>query len=91
MTGTGFGDSEIAQKAKAIYESSIRAKVEPEHIGKYLVIDVETGEWDMDADDYAASLRMFDKKPEGRRFAVRIGHRAAGIWLRKRPAPQLGN
>ncbi|MEI6433126.1 MAG: hypothetical protein WCP07_13155 [bacterium] len=77
---TGFGDSEIAQKAKAIYESSIRAKVEPEHIGKFLVIDVETGEWDMDADDYAASFRMYHKKPQGKRFAVRIGHRASGMF-----------
>lgn len=52
---------DIVPRGTEIYERDIKPLVEPEHIGKYLVIDIETGEWDMDADPYAASLRAAKK------------------------------
>ncbi len=77
---TGFGDSPLGLQAKVLYESGIKQKMEPEHVGKYLVIDVTTGDYDYDADDYAVAMRAYDKNPQGRRFCVRIGHKASGIF-----------
>ncbi|WP_228059468.1 hypothetical protein [Plectonema radiosum] len=42
-----FGDEEITQRGKELYDSSIRLKVEtPENIGKIVSINIETGEYD---------------------------------------------
>lgn len=75
---------EIVERGQAIYESRIRPLVEREHAGKYLVLDIETGEYKIDADHIAASDRAAAKHPEGLLFAMRIGHRA-GRRLGARP------
>ena len=36
---------EIARLGKEIYERDIRPKVEADHVGKYVAIDIETGDW----------------------------------------------
>ena len=69
-----YTTEEIAARGRAIYEQQIRAKVEPEHVGKYLVIDIETGEYEMDEDGPTASRRAYRKKPTGVRYGMRIGY-----------------
>lgn len=73
-----YSAEEIVRRGKEIYEQKLRARLEPEHIGKYLVIDIETGEYEMDEDGHAASLRAYEKKPDGARYGMRIGYRAYG-------------
>ncbi len=73
-----FTPAEIAARGREIYDTTLRSKLEPENTGKFLIIDVETGEYELDADGEAASLRAFKKKPEGVRYGMRIGHRAWG-------------
>jgi hypothetical protein len=80
-----YSTDEIVARGKEIYEKQLKSKLEPEHIGKFLVIDIETGEYEMDEDDLAASLRAYDKKPEGARFGMRIGYRTSGTLGGKRP------
>lgn len=67
----------IAERGKQLYESTIRAVVEPEHTGKFLVLDVDTGDYEVDADEVAAFGRMIDKNPDAERFLVRIGYKTA--------------
>jgi hypothetical protein len=69
---------EIAARGKAIYDRQIRALVEPQHIGKYLVINVETGEYELDADDETASRRAYQKYPGGALYGMRVGYPAWG-------------
>ena len=68
---------EIARAGQSLYEQTIRASVEPEHNGKFIVLNVETGEYEMDADDLTASLRARDRFPDAPLFTVRVGHPAA--------------
>jgi hypothetical protein len=77
---TEFINTEIAQRAKAIYERFIQHKIKPEDIGKYLVIDLETGEYELDSDDFAASMRAYQKKPVADRYCIRLGHRTTGTF-----------
>jgi hypothetical protein len=69
---------EIAARAKALYEQQIRALVEPQHVGKYLVINVETGEYELDADDEAVSRRAYEKYPGAALYGMRVGYPAWG-------------
>jgi hypothetical protein len=73
-----YTKEEIAARGRAIYEQQIRHKVEPEHIGKFLVVDIETGDYEMDEDGHAASRRAYQKKPTGVRYGMRIGYPAWG-------------
>ena len=69
---------EIVERGQAIYESRIRPLVERDHFGEYLVIDVETGAYEIDSDHLAASNRAAAKHPNALLFAMRIGYRAGG-------------
>ncbi len=69
---------EIARRGQAIYDSRLRALVERDHFGKYLVLDIDSGDYEIDDDHLAASNRAAAKHPNARLFALRIGHRAGG-------------
>ncbi|MBW3625264.1 MAG: hypothetical protein KY468_17850 [Armatimonadetes bacterium] len=68
---------EIVRRGQALYDQRIRASVEPEHNGKLLILNVETGEYEMDADDLAASIRARERFPNAPLFTLRVGYPAA--------------
>ena len=70
--------SQVAARGREIYENRLRDLLEPQNTGKFLVIDVETGEYEMDEDDLAASMRAYRKRPDGIRYGMRIGYPSAG-------------
>ena len=81
---TGFGDSELAQKARAFYEQHVAPKLTEADFGKYLIIDTDTENYVLDSDDYQAAVRAVQQNPGGRnRFCVRIGHRTASNSYRR--------
>jgi hypothetical protein len=73
-----YTKEEIAARGQAIYEQQIRALVEPEHIGKYLVIDIETGDYEIDDDGLAVSEKAAAKRPGAPLFGLRVGYPAWG-------------
>lgn len=77
-----MGDSmltkdEIARRGREIYERDIRAKVEREHDGEFLVIDVTTGDYAVGRDDEEVFDRAESKNPEGLFYLMRVGRPAA--------------
>jgi hypothetical protein len=74
----GYTADEIVARGKEIYEHLLRAKLEPQNVGKFLVIDIETGEYEIDEDDLAASKRASRKKPGAPRYGLRIGFPTSG-------------
>jgi hypothetical protein len=53
---------EVAQRAKQLYESKIRQKVEvEENIGKMVIIDIETGDYEVDKTGLQASRQLSKK------------------------------
>ena len=74
MTEAGL---EIGRRGQALYDQTIRAQVEQENRGKFLILDVNTGDYEIDAEDLVASERLLARLPDAELFGVRIGHRAA--------------
>jgi len=74
MTEAGL---EIGRRGQALYDGTIRAQVEAENRGKFLILDVNTGDYEVDAEDLTASERLLARRPDAVLFGVRIGHRAA--------------
>ena len=69
---------ETTRRGKAMYEAHIRAHVEPKHTGETLVINVETGEYEINADDIQAALRARARfGSNAPLFALRIGSSTA--------------
>lgn len=73
-----YSKEEIAARGQAIYEQQIRAQVEPTHTGKFLMIDIETGDYELDEDRAAASRRAHARHPGGAFYGIRVGYPAVG-------------
>ncbi len=75
MAHPRFSGEEVKRRAEEIYERKLRKQLETdENIGKVLVIDVETGDYEMDADEIAAVHRALAKHPGAALWALRIGY-----------------
>jgi hypothetical protein len=69
---------DIVERGTRIYDERLRHLLEPQQNGKYVVIDVETGEYELDEDHLAASDRAADKRPGAPLYATRVGSRSLG-------------
>ena len=77
MAHSRYISVEIVQRGQEIYEEQICAKVEAEHTGKFLIVDIETGMYEIDASELAAFDRARAKHPDAALYLLRIGHDAA--------------
>lgn len=77
MSYTNYTPEEVASRGEAIYGGRIRDKVEANHKGEFLVIDIETGEYEMHAEDLVATKRLLAKHPDAVIYGLRIGFPAA--------------
>jgi hypothetical protein len=69
---------EVGRIATQLYENSIRQQVESaENIGKMVIIDIETGDYEVDKNGLHASHRLHERHPDGRLFGLRIGYNVA--------------
>jgi hypothetical protein len=74
---------EIARRGDEIYERQIRQRLGAEAEGQFVLIDVETGDYEVDPDEIAASDRLLARHPvaqvwtrqAGSRYARRFGPR----------------
>ena len=78
MSTRHYTSEEIVERGRMLYEQQIRPHVEREHTGKYLVLDVESGDYEIDRDHLAASDRAAAKRPGAPLFAVRIRYPTVG-------------
>ena len=78
---------EITCLGKELYQEKIKHLVEPQETGKFIVIDVESGDYEVDAEHIAASRRLRERRPGAVTYAGRVGYRAAySLGGRIRPA-----
>lgn len=68
---------DIARRGQAIYDQRIRPLVDPEHRGEFLVLNVDTGEYEIDPEDVVATERARARFADAPLFTVRVGYKAA--------------
>jgi hypothetical protein len=72
---------DVGKIADRLYEDSIRAKVElPENIGKMIIIDIETGDYEVDKNGLQAAKRLNARHENTRLFGIRIGYNVAASF-----------
>ncbi len=77
MSDSMLTKDEIARRGREIYERDIRADVERDHDGEFLVIDVATGAYAVGKDDEEVFEHVEAKHPEGQFYLMRVGRSAA--------------
>ncbi len=78
MHTNGARVEQIAERGAKVYAEKLRPLLEPQYNGKFVVIDIETGEYEVGADHLAASDRAAAKCPGAPLYATRIGSRSLG-------------
>ncbi|HKH46729.1 MAG TPA: hypothetical protein VKM72_18885 [Thermoanaerobaculia bacterium] len=68
-----YSKEEFARRGNEIYERDIQARLETQDKGKFIVIDIETGAYEVDADEMAAFDRLRARKPEAQIWLRRVG------------------
>ena len=68
-----YTPEEVVVRGESIYTERIRPQVEAAHKGKFIVIDIETGDFEVDIDDLVATKRALAKRPDGVLYGLRIG------------------
>lgn len=77
MSYSDYSQGSIAARGEEIYHQRLREKVESNHKGKFLTIDIETGNYEIDADEVVSSMRLLEKRPDAVLYCLRIGFPAA--------------
>ena len=72
-----YSPREVESLGEEMYERQIRAQVEVGNKGKFVVIDVETGEFEVDEDDLEATKRVLAKRPDAVLYGLRVGYPTA--------------
>src|SRR5947209_3491666 len=54
---------ELARRGSEVFDRPVRPLLRPEDDGKFVAIDIDTGDHEIDEDDYAAVSRLRARKP----------------------------
>jgi hypothetical protein len=77
MQYANYTPEEVESRGEDIYERQIRGQVEAGNKGKFVVIDVETGEFEIDDDDLKATKRALAKRADAVLYGLRVGYPTA--------------
>jgi hypothetical protein len=72
-----YSMEEFARRGEEIYRRDIKPQLQAEHLGKFIVIDIETGMWEMDPDGLTASERLLSRNAMAQMWLIRAGYEAA--------------
>lgn len=77
MPQTTYTPDEIGRIGTAMYRRQLRSQVMPHDKGKFLILDIESGDYEIDADDTSAEERLRSRRPAEVLFGLRIGYTSA--------------
>ena len=72
-----YSKEEFARRGDEIYDREIEPHVGPDDEGKFVVIDIETGAYEIDHDEVAASDRLLSRTLDAQVWTMRVGSRYA--------------
>ena len=64
-----------ATTGRAIYKEKILPLMKDEDNGKVVVIDVNSGDYEIDYDDAAALFNLLERRPDAFTWSERVGYR----------------
>ena len=77
MAHPRYTSDENAERGEALYECEVQGSLTASDVGKLLVLDIETGDYELDTAEIAAVKRARAKRPDGAFYVLRVGHSVA--------------
>ncbi len=68
---------ELARAGSDVFDRHVRPVLRPEDDGKFVAIDIDTGDHEIDEDDYTAIKRLQSRRPSAEIWLGRVGQPAA--------------
>jgi hypothetical protein len=72
-----YSKEEFARRGDEIYERDVWPHIEAGDEGKFVVIDIDTGAYEIDEDELAASDRLLAHNSDAQLWVTRVGSRYA--------------
>jgi hypothetical protein len=72
-----YSKEEFARRGDEIYDRVVAPRLGREDLGKFVLIDIDSENYEIDWDEIAASDRLLARKPEARVWFTRAGSRYA--------------
>jgi hypothetical protein len=72
-----LGPEEFCRLGKEIFERDVRPKLGPQDDNNFVAIDILSGDFELDKEDYPASERLLKRRPHAQIWLERVGQRAA--------------
>ena len=67
----------MASQGNELYVNKIRELTRETAKGDFVVIDIHSGDFEVDSDDLAATMRLMKRRPDAITWAERVGYSAA--------------
>ena len=77
MPYSDYSPGEVEIRGEDLYKRRILPQIEGGNRGKFVVIDIETGQFEVDEDDLQATKRALAKRPGAVLYGLRIGYPSA--------------
>ncbi len=68
---------EFAHRGQLVYARDVQPRLTDDDDGKFAAVDIESGAFEIDGDDFAATERLLSRCPNAQIWLVRVGRRAA--------------
>jgi hypothetical protein len=72
-----YTSDEFARRGREIYERQIRSQTHEDDIGRFVAIDIETGIFEIDDDDFGATERLFQSNEDVQIWIEQVGAESA--------------
>jgi hypothetical protein len=66
---------ELETRGDALFRLQIEPLLKPEDEGKLVLIDVESGDYEIDSNELAAEQRLHARRPDAQVWMLRVGSR----------------
>ena len=66
--------AEVIARGKQVYEEQLKSRLEPEHNGKFVAVEPQSGRYFLGDTDAEALIAAHEAMPESHFYVKRIGH-----------------
>jgi len=70
-----YSKKEFARRGDAVYDGKVRPHLTPKDNGKFVALDIETGEYEIHKSELTAGDRPRKRLPSAQIWMVRVGSR----------------
>jgi hypothetical protein len=68
-----YSNEEAARRGSQLYDQQVRPRLTAADNGRFVAIDMDSGQWEIDVDEIAAEERLLSRLPDAQIWIERVG------------------